>query len=283
MTPDVADGKVDDPRGPVHQDDAHRDDGDGQALDDAVEDDLRVDPADGQHHAGTSPPKNTARARSSRSMRSAIGPSKRTWPFSMKTARSAMAAATLRDCSTMIMVTPSALSRSITSISSCTTIGARPERELVDHQHLRVVQERDGQGQHLLLATRQRVGPAPLAYPRSAGNRPRTRSIRRRSRPGHPGRRSRPSPGSPSIGHLPEDAPAAGQEMDAESASAARGWRRSTVRPLSRTTPRSAVAEPGRDAQRGRLAGAVGPEQGQHLALVAPRSRPRRAPGRARS
>ena len=48
----VADGEVDDPRGPVDEHDAHGDHGDGQALDDAVEDDLRVDPADGQHQAG---------------------------------------------------------------------------------------------------------------------------------------------------------------------------------------------------------------------------------------
>ena len=53
-------------------------------------------------------------------------PSKRTWPFSRKTARSATASATLSDCSTMIIVMPSALSRSTTSSSSCTTSGASP-------------------------------------------------------------------------------------------------------------------------------------------------------------
>ena len=38
-----------------------------------------------------------------------VGPSKRTWPFSRKTARSAMASATLSDCSTMMIVMPSRL------------------------------------------------------------------------------------------------------------------------------------------------------------------------------
>ena len=62
------------------------------------------------------------------------GPSKRTWPFSRNTARSAIDSATLSDCSTMMIVIPSALSRSTTPSSSCTTSGARPERELVDER-----------------------------------------------------------------------------------------------------------------------------------------------------
>ena len=47
----VADGEVDDPGGAVdehHPDGDHRD---GEPLDDAVEDDLAVDPRDGEHHS----------------------------------------------------------------------------------------------------------------------------------------------------------------------------------------------------------------------------------------
>src|SRR5699024_5024621 len=68
-----------------------------------------------------SPPRNTARSRSSRSARSAAGPSKRTWPFSMNTARSATASATFTDCSTIRMVVPASRSSS-TMPSSCWTI-----------------------------------------------------------------------------------------------------------------------------------------------------------------
>ena len=39
----------------------------------------------------------------------------------------------------------------------------QPERELVDEQHVGVVQQRDGQRQHLLLAARQRRRQLVLA------------------------------------------------------------------------------------------------------------------------
>ena len=68
-------------------------------------------------------------------------PSNRTSPFSRKIARSATASATLSDCSTMIIVWPRALSSSTTSSSRCTTTRREPERELVDHQQLGLVDQ----------------------------------------------------------------------------------------------------------------------------------------------
>ncbi len=53
-------------------------------------------------------------------------PSNRTEPFSRNTARSASESAMLTDCSTMIIVMPSARSPSMTRSSSCTTSGASP-------------------------------------------------------------------------------------------------------------------------------------------------------------
>jgi len=72
------------------------------------------------------PCRNTARRTSGRSSSSAVGPSKRTSPFSMNTARSATVHATFTDCSTSTMVVPWAwMAR--TMPSSCSTItGARP-------------------------------------------------------------------------------------------------------------------------------------------------------------
>ena len=68
----VADGEVDDPGGPVDQDHADGDDGDAESLHDAVENDLAVQPGHREHQSASWPPRNTARARSSRSIRSRI-------------------------------------------------------------------------------------------------------------------------------------------------------------------------------------------------------------------
>ena len=46
-----------------------------------------------------------------------------------------------------------------------------PERQLVDHEHLGVVQQRDGERQHLLLPTGQRCRPAVL-FARQHGEEP---------------------------------------------------------------------------------------------------------------
>ena len=61
-----------------------------------------------------------------RSSRSAVGPSKRTSPFSMNTARSASRSAVFTDCSTRMIVVPWRwISRTISS-SRSTMVGASP-------------------------------------------------------------------------------------------------------------------------------------------------------------
>ena len=94
-----------------------------------------------QRHQPPSVPRNTARARSSRSSSSAVGPSKRTSPFSRKIARSAIASATLSDCSTMTIVCPRALSSLDDLEQPLHDERREPERELVDQQHLGLVDQ----------------------------------------------------------------------------------------------------------------------------------------------
>ena len=132
--PDRADGEVDDARRAVHEHHAHGEHPDRQPADRAVEDELRRDPG-GQHGSAVPAPRNTARARSSRSASSAAGPSKRTRPFSMNTARSAIARATLSDCSTMIIVWPAAFSCSTIDEQLLHHHRRQAERQLVDDQH----------------------------------------------------------------------------------------------------------------------------------------------------
>ena len=123
----------------------------------------------------------------------AVGPSKRTSPFSMNTARSARVMATLTDCSTSTTVVPPAwMARTIPS-SCSTTIGARPRLQLVDEQQPRPGDERLAEGEHLLLAAGEVAG---LAGPSARAARGRTRGPGRwragRAR-GRPGTASRPS------------------------------------------------------------------------------------------
>ena len=106
----------------------------------------------------------TERRMSGRSSSSAVGPSKRTWPFSMNTARSASSRATFTDCSTTTIVVPRAVDLP-DDVEQLGHDGRRqPERQLVDHEHAGPGDQRAGQGEHLLLAARQ--GPRRQVEPR---------------------------------------------------------------------------------------------------------------------
>ena len=72
------------------------------------------------------PSRKTERSTSGRSSSSLVGPWKRISPFSMKYAVSATVSATFTDCSTRITVVPCSLSRCTATRSSATTLGARP-------------------------------------------------------------------------------------------------------------------------------------------------------------
>ena len=80
---------------------------------------------------------NTERRRSGRASSSAVGPSKRTWPFSMNTARAASSRATFTDCSTITTVVPGSLMRAHDAEQLGHHRRGEAERQLVDQQHLR--------------------------------------------------------------------------------------------------------------------------------------------------
>ena len=104
------------------------------------------------------PSRNTARSRSGCSSSSAVGPSKRTSPFSRNTARSASVMATFTDCSTSTtVVPPSWMARTMPS-SCSTTIGARPRLSSSIMQQLGPGDERLPEREHLLLAAGQVAG-----------------------------------------------------------------------------------------------------------------------------
>ena len=132
----------------------------------------------------SAPAMNTDRRMSGRSSSSAVGPEKRTSPFSRNTARSASSRATLTDCSTTTMVVPCAWSIRTTLEELGHDGGGQSERELVDHQELGLDDERHGQRQHLLLAARQvarllvgRAGRAPGTARGPVGARPRSGAL----------------------------------------------------------------------------------------------------------
>src|SRR5690606_3361878 len=103
--PDLPVGQVDDPGGPV---DEHEPGGEQAVAETRHEpEDEQVEAQREVRHQVAPAPRKTARTRSPSSTSCWIGPEKRTSPFSMNTARSAKAIATLRDCSTISIVRPS--------------------------------------------------------------------------------------------------------------------------------------------------------------------------------
>ena len=111
------------------------------------------------------PSRNTERRTSGRSSSSAVGPWKRISPFSMKYAVSAMVSATFTDCSTRMTVVPCSLELAHDGEQLLDDDWREPERQLVDHQHVGLGEERHREREHLLLAARQVRGgsfmPAP--------------------------------------------------------------------------------------------------------------------------
>ena len=91
--------------------------------------------------ARSPPPRKTARARSGRSSSSAVGPVKRTSPFSRKIARRARRSAVVTDCSTITTVVPPACISRDHGDSCSTTSGRETERQLVDQQQTRLAEE----------------------------------------------------------------------------------------------------------------------------------------------
>ena len=191
-----------------------------------------------------------------------------------KTARSAIAAATFSDCSTMISVIPGGLQAVDHLDQLLDDDRGEPEGELVDHEDGRVVQHGDGQREHLLLAARQRVGslaPAvlqdgeelvdPLGPPTQLGlvgavdEAAHFEVLRHR--------------------HRAEDALPALQEMDAEPR-ALLGRGVGDVPTVESHDAARRDLQAGGDVERRRLPGAVGPEQRQDLAFFTSKLTPKR-------
>ena len=80
--------------------------------------------------------------------------------------------ATLRDCSTMIIVMPCSLSSCTVARSSLHHHRRQAEGQLVDEQQLGLVQQCHGQREHLLLPAGQVAGPRPAGTRRARGSGP---------------------------------------------------------------------------------------------------------------
>ena len=112
------------------------------------------------------------------------GPSKRTRPFSMKTARSASVSATFTDCSTTTTVMPAGVEPAHDVAQRGDDHRREAQRQLVDQQHLGSQQQRRGERELLLLAAGQVAGELVAALGQD-------REQRRSPRPGPRAMRSR--------------------------------------------------------------------------------------------
>ena len=183
----------------------------------------------------------------------------------MKKHRSARLRARLRLCSTRITVVPDSLIRRTIPMSRSTVIGAKPERQLVDHQQPRRRHHHAGQRQHLLLAARQRA----------------RRLVEPRRQLGERLERLVEGPGAPRAvapQRVAADAQVVPHAQARERHLAAHQQGDAEVDDLLRLEVRAARAEEPDDAavgvlqsrhraQQGRLPGPVRAEQGHHLAL----------------
>ena len=115
------------------------------------------------------PSRNTERSTSGRSSSSAVGPWNRISPFSMKYAVSATVSATFTDCSTRMIVVPAALSSRTMLEQLAHDARCEPERELVDHEQPRLLDERHAERQHLLLAAGEVARRARPCAPAGSG------------------------------------------------------------------------------------------------------------------
>ena len=205
---------------------------------------------------------------SPRSSSSAVGPEKRTSPFSMKYARSAMVSATFTDCSTRMIVQPCVVDARARCSSSCSTIvGREAERQLVDDQQLGLGDERHAQRELLLLAAGQVAGHAGPSAPGGAG----TRRAPRRCAP------ATSASSSSAYSHVPALKCSATVSVG-KTALPPGTWTMPSLRgldgvgvgdvaPVEEDGAADRVDQPADGLEQRRLAGAVGAEQGDDLAL----------------
>ena len=227
---------------------------------------------------GHQEPRNTARARSSRAASSSAGPSKRIWPFSMKIARSRDREGDVEGLLDDDHRQTALLERAHDVEHLLDDHRSEPERQLVDDQHLGVTDEGHRQGQQLLLAARQVLGrrAQPVAQHREQLEHPLGVLLQL------VGREHVPRHAQVLLhGQRPEGG-AAADELDDADPGPELGLRVGDRPALEAHDTAVRDPEPADDPQQRGLAGAVGAEQGQHLAVRARRGRCRRAPAPAR-
>ena len=128
---DLALGEVQDPVGPVDQHEAEGEQPVAEAVEDPLDED-EVGRRERQEMHGPTPtpwtrcPGRRGAGGRRGAMSSAVGPSKRISPRSMKKQRSARLSARLRLCSTRITVVPPSLMRRTIPMSRSTVMGASP-------------------------------------------------------------------------------------------------------------------------------------------------------------
>ena len=190
-------------------------------------------------------------------------------------------AAVARRCSTTSRATPSAWRSVTTSMSPSMTAGASPRLSSSMMSMPGVVDERAGQGEHLLLAAGERAGGLGAAglEDGEAIEDPAAGRV-------DPGLvlAERPHRDAERLvdGELREGAVAAGDVDDAPRRAGPAGPAPVTSSPSISTRPRGHGLDAGDRAEERRLAGAVGAEQRDRLAGVAPRWRRRRGRGACR-
>ena len=177
-TPEVADREVDDPARPVDEHDAHRDERDDQAADDADEQQVPRDDRLSASHQPPSVPKNTARARSSRSSSSCGGALE---PHLALLEEDRPVGDRERDVERLLDDEHRLAARLqlVDELEQALHDDRREaERQLVDQQDLGLVDQHAAEREHLLLAARQAASPICLRRSASSGNSSSTSSTR---------------------------------------------------------------------------------------------------------
>ena len=203
--------------------------------------------------------------------RSGVGPENRTRPRSMKMARLEMAVATLTDCSTMTTVTPLAARARMTSRSWATTEGARPsDSSSISSRRGR---QRSARARASICCSPPDSSPARWSSrSRRTGKSASTRSWAASANAGSLWWRRAVQAAirrfSPTVSDGNTPRPPSTVTTPAWTRSA--GLRRSMSVADEGHPSLRGPQQPGHRAEHGGLAGAVGPEEGHHLALPDP-------------
>ena len=196
------------------------------------------------------PSRNTERSTSGRSSSSAVGPWKRISPFSMKYAVSAIVSARFTDCSTRMIVVPLRGDVAHDRQQLLDDRRREPERQLVDHQQARLLDERHARASSICCWPPERLPAGSSSRSRRIGNSSSTCSVASRRRapcpcgaasPRAAGAR-RPSASGTRPGRRAPDDDAASRDLVRVARTSCRGRRTRPRRSSPRRGPRSPSA-----------------------------------------